>query len=142
MGFRDCDVDKPLQAFQDQLSVFPANRGVPRLIATESTSTHVVLAFSIPCESWGSATSVQFLRRGDTVTFSIPCESWGSATLSATEMAEGLVKNFQYSLRIVGFRDFFLKMGLKGGASSTFSIPCESWGSATSDRSLYDNPQL
>ena len=88
------------------LSVFPANRGVPRLYSRESGYSPY-MAFSIPCESWGSATtslswdtlftfflSVFPANRGvprplgtlgilGTVEpFSIPCESWGSATVS------------------------------------------------------------
>ncbi len=40
----------------------------------------------------------------DDVTFSIPCESWGSATVEYTVRVLPDL-NFQYSLRIVGFRD-------------------------------------
>ena len=36
--------------------------------------------------------------------FSIPCESWGSATLRRA-VEELSLADFQYSLRIVGFRD-------------------------------------
>ena len=36
--------------------------------------------------------------------FSIPCESWGSATRNLWPEMRRII-NFQYSLRIVGFRD-------------------------------------
>ena len=38
-------------------------------------------AFSIPCESWGSATWRIHVFTLMTKAFSIPCESWGSATV-------------------------------------------------------------
>ena len=38
--------------------------------------------------------------------------------------------DFQYSLRIVGFCDLW-RGGLDGTVYAPFSIPCESWGSAT-----------
>ena len=135
------------------------------------------LSFSIPCESWGSATSstcvmpncdaffqyslrivgfrddpAQDLCDQQCQSFSIPCESWGSATLYDPDRDEFTVLSvfpanrgvprliscrlkastvlpFQYSLRIVGFRDV-LRFSMQWGILP-FSIPCESWGSAT-----------
>ena len=135
-------------------------------------------AFSIPCESWGSATITGPAGVGKTHTFSIPCESWGSATagpesklpdqieLSVFPANRGVprlddesinrypILNFQYSLRIVGFRDRLSRLprgddpyfqyslrivgfrdvagdGVPPRHRAPFSIPCESWGSAT-----------
>ena len=61
--------------------------------------------FSIPCESWGSATgNMPRPAVVKTRTFSIPCESWGSATFC--RRPQGVSPwIFQYSLRIVGFCD-------------------------------------
>ena len=89
----------------------------------------ITRSFSIPCESWGSATRGGFITAPARRPFSIPCESWGSATGGATWAARrGPV--FQYSLRIVGFRDE--AKGLQElSERMPFSIPCESWGSAT-----------
>ena len=39
------------------------------------------------------------------MSFSIPCESWGSATYHLSLCTNLITYNFQYSLRIVGFRD-------------------------------------
>ena len=61
--------------------------------------------FSIPCESWGSATKEVVIMARLLIPFSIPCESWGSAT-AAREV-------------------------IRFSTVSSFSIPCESWGSAT-----------
>ena len=61
--------------------------------------------------------------------FSIPCESWGSATNSHQWQPVHRL-DFQYSLRIVGFRDWMWAV-LAVLALEAFSIPCESWGSAT-----------
>ena len=163
---------------RSRLSVFPANRGVLRQIYTkiqrplpwtfsipcESWGSATPLGppidalvrcpFSIPCESWGSATEyVRPFLPSFQIAFSIPCESWGSAT---SESPSGMVTHFafQYSLRIVGFCDFtwprswkpfralsvfpanrgVLRLGLRLHTSvcyNSFSIPCESWGSAT-----------
>ena len=86
-------------------------------------------------------------------TFSIPCESWGSAT-PRRSFPPTRTATFQYSLRIVGFCDGVwvgvcvgvdvlsvfpanrgvLRHGMRpkaGMPPSAFSIPCESWGSAT-----------
>ena len=87
--------------------------------------------------------------------FSIPCESWGSATQKFDLISDLGKKLFQYSLRIVGFRDPPIRGLLQKGTLSfqyslrivgfrdipfarsgdvhcpAFSIPCESWGSAT-----------
>ena len=88
-----------------------------------------------------------------TYSFSIPCESWGSAT-QELEWRNTRVRFFQYSLRIVGFRDlnvghvvhlvfqlsvFPANRGVPRHGdtrqdtpvATAFSIPCESWGSAT-----------
>ena len=103
VGFRDT-VASPSRTALRNLSVFPANRGVPRPL----TNLQVALekkAFSIPCESWGSATGTTSPFHVDTF-------------------------NFQYSLRIVGFRDQ-KQARLIPLPSLPFSIPCESWGSAT-----------
>ena len=68
-----------------KLSVFPANRGVLRP-AERLGETKISEAFSIPCESWGSATTgFNPLTAGKFTTFSIPCESWGSATPQAAQ---------------------------------------------------------
>ena len=111
------------------LSVFPANRGVLRLIGVDHQSRDVV-AFSIPCESWGSATCWKPFR----------CE--GGEHLSVFPANRGVLRppepasrctgwtSFQYSLRIVGFCDHLFPPFVFV-AYMTFSIPCESWGSAT-----------
>ena len=92
--------------------------------------------------------------------FSIPCESWGSATRPVSQLRNLSSKTFQYSLRIVGFRDnsadrcrfaehslsvFPANRGVPRRrrpnipriSSQTFSIPCESWGSATIPNTIY-----
>ncbi len=98
---------------RNRLSVFPANRGVLRLESHLSILRHVY-AFSIPCESWGSATGVDV----------------GTAVG---------VFVFQYSLRIVGFCDYDDPHAFTP-ADMAFSIPCESWGSATCATNLYHKP--
>ena len=80
MGFCDVEDDRTVDD-ETVLSVFPANRGVLRH-ALKIAGYAEDVAFSIPCESWGSAT-----RRGEP----------GHAQWS----------DFQYSLRIVGFCDVF-----------------------------------
>ena len=91
-----------------------------------------ITPFSIPCESWGSATTWSgwpSWRAGGT--FSIPCESWGSATSLMTN--HHISRHaFQYSLRIVGFRD--CECSTDHREYCAFSIPCESWGSATAHK--------
>ena len=76
--------------------------------ATNSWLKHnpTISAFSIPCESWGSATPVGETLPKSISSFSIPCESWGSATSVRQEIVVNIKPDFQYSLRIVGFRDF------------------------------------
>ncbi len=91
------------------------------------------MSFSIPCESWGSATSrtppcCSIITR----TFSIPCESWGSATVGVRGRTIPVSLPFQYSLRIVGFCDRLQARRVSQG-TIPFSIPCESWGSATAE---------
>ena len=103
VGFRDWNYVFDPRA-TNRLSVFPANRGVPRR-AHGFRYVLVMWSFSIPCESWGSATRFS-LRR-------IRSHS-----------------HFQYSLRIVGFRDQGC-IDIYSPGYTTFSIPCESWGSAT-----------
>ena len=127
VGFCDSDSHRHVQPNQ-KLSVFPANRGVLRLRGGCGGS-FAPLAFSIPCESWGSATLIHNLRvmnrnrlsvfpanRGVLrhrlrwhlipciESFSIPCESWGSATRMMVRHIT-MCSIFQYSLRIVGFCD-------------------------------------
>ena len=80
VGFRDCSYCLHLRSALHKLSVFPANRGVPRQIPSSIRSHQTPYAFSIPCESWGSATHHDIFRQPHSVAFSIPCESWGSAT--------------------------------------------------------------
>ena len=52
-----------------------------------------------------------------------------------TQVAQADPKIFQYSLRIVGFRDLIYG-SILGSISTSFSIPFESWGSATSNQSI------
>ena len=152
MGFRDAS-EVTSRTRTGPLSVFPANRGVPRL-SVPGRYINIIEAFSIPCESWGSATFLGLYLIKLCAPFSIPCESWGSATscthgittkdqrLSVFPANRGVPRlkcfmsmipgfsPFQYSLRIVGFRD---DASTPNGSTlrSSFSIPCESWGSAT-----------
>ena len=115
------------------LSVFPANRGVPR----PRTVPSVVL----------SARAFQYSLR--IVGFRDHRErlvvEWDSVELSVFPANRGVPRpiqrvhravhhpTFQYSLRIVGFRDRdHLPSCLP--PLLPFSIPCESWGSATLGR--------
>ena len=78
MGF--CDYRSVSNFINElRLSVFPANRGVLRRISSP-------------------------LNTSNSSTFSIPCESWGSATLHVLRYTR-VFSDFQYSLRIVGFCD-------------------------------------
>ena len=179
MGFRDRDLVLPSPLLGVAFSIPCESWGS----ATPDTGPESAIRdepFSIPCESWGSATlsasgshhvlvtlSVFPANRGVPrhalklvtvaidATFSIPCESWGSATSEWSHHPEW-ARAFQYSLRIVGFRDttmpaitaptanalsvFPANRGVPRhtdhrhfcGLIRPFSIPCESWGSATS----------
>ena len=70
------------------------------------------------------------MNNNTVVPFSIPCESWGSATHYQELSIPTPPHSFQYSLRIVGFRDNLVSANSPMRQTS-FSIPCESWGSAT-----------
>ena len=104
VGFRDMRrcVMKFVVHFRT-LSVFPANRGVPRLYTVYYVENPDIF--------------FQYSLR--IVGFRDPADS--RSTISPYL--------FQYSLRIVGFRDsgsiLFRRI------PPAFSIPCESWGSAT-----------
>ena len=128
MGFRDGPVDpEPSRDRDFQYSL--------RIVGFRDYYATLVFpcprrSFSIPCESWGSATPRICIRDAcDARPFSIPCESWGSATSFWIGCRVGRY-SFQYSLRIVGFRDIYGIRGYHNGVEA-FSIPCESWGSAT-----------
>ena len=113
------------------------------------------MSFSIPCESWGSATqrcdqgmpsplclSVFPANRGvlrqpvdsaDVIRkmpFSIPCESWGSAT-HLDDLGHGRhLMAFSIPCESWGSATYFCRPAIFI-ESQAFSIPCESWGSAT-----------
>ena len=111
------------------LSVFPANRGVPRR-SRDAAARKALGTFSIPCESWGSATGVPPGDGHEHERFQYSLRIVGFRDSGNGRDGDGRGASFQYSLRIVGFRD----RGVTRGSRSTwtsFSIPCESWGSAT-----------
>ena len=87
-------------------------------------------SFSIPCESWGSATPFWFKGREDFWVFQYSLRIVGFRDSIVRAVVSSLLVTFQYSLRIVGFRDRGDATHIKAKIG-TFSIPCESWGSAT-----------
>ena len=177
VGFRD---SKPTTRYRkaSKLSVFPANRGVPRRSSDFNCSLSIT-TFSIPCESWGSATFWNDWKSYLFLAFQYSLRIVGFRDLLYRIAAYTLYVIFQYSLRIVGFRDhssrhprtspyrlsvFPANRGVPRQETSlcfsriwvilsvfpanrgvprrilarswgirckTFSIPCESWGSAT-----------
>ena len=162
------------------LSVFPANRGVLRH-DRESTKLGLFNSFQYSLRIVGFCDMDVLKKEAATrVPFSIPCESWGSATRRASRASRtrtrlsvfpanrGVLRRivwyamhvtvvsfqyslrivgfcdekrvrdrvsprdgFQYSLRIVGFCDYSLVEDHAKFQAFPFSIPCESWGSAT-----------
>ena len=64
-----------------------------------------ILPFSIPCESWGSATRPRPPARPLTTHFQYSLRIVGFRDLDRKAAEAFLEENFQYSLRIVGFRD-------------------------------------
>ena len=105
VGFCDREL-QTTESTSKHLSVFPANRGVLRQALILKIPARQDKAFSIPCESWGSATGCGSPSTRDwLLSFSIPCESWGSATNPGPISTLISEIHFQYSLRIVGFCD-------------------------------------
>ena len=161
VGFRDW-TGRLLTRRRWSLSVFPANRGVPRHKRHGCFSCFVFLSV-FPANRGVPRPTRIATSSGRSCAFSIPCESWGSATrvFVAFVVVNGTI--FQYSLRIVGFRDEAVEKAATSGSSlsvfpanrgvprrlrdggvhakaAAFSIPCESWGSATGFRGMAPGP--
>ncbi len=104
VGF--CDTPSAAQNnFSGNLSVFPANRGVLRLPKRASKLLCPLTLSVFPANRGVLRHRIQMHLPDVSDSFSIPCESWGSATfkISPHEVLEEW--SFQYSLRIVGFCD-------------------------------------
>ena len=93
-------------------------------------------SFSIPCESWGSATGGDQAPLPPHRLLSVFPANRGVPRPRPRRQVWRVQQHFQYSLRIVGFRDGFGPAAFPF-ALSPFSIPCESWGSATGDELIF-----